>query len=85
MVFSSILFLGLFLPVTLFLYYLFPNRRIRNAVLLIASLVFYAWGEPVWVFAMVALAVLDYLAGLLLALAGYSLARAAYYIHRKRK
>ena len=70
MVFSSILFLGLFLPVTLFLYYLFPNRRIRNAVLLIASLVFYAWGEPVWVFAMVALAVLDYLAGLLLAAAG---------------
>ena len=66
MVFSSVIFLGLFLPVTLFLYYLTPSRHIRNAVLLLASLVFYAWGEPVWLFAMLALALLDYFAGLLL-------------------
>ena len=66
MVFSSVIFLGLFLPVTLCLYYLTPFRSLRNAVLLLASLVFYAWGEPVWVFAMIALALVDYCAGLLL-------------------
>src|SRR3982750_4590487 len=44
MVFSSPLFLLLFLPLTLFAYYGLP-RRARNGVLLVASLLFYAWGE----------------------------------------
>ncbi len=46
MIFSSLTFLCAFLPVTALLYLLIPNRVWRNAVLLLASLVFYAWGEP---------------------------------------
>ena len=47
MLFSSLFFLQVFLPVLLILYYLLPkNIRIRNLLLLLASLVFYAWGEP---------------------------------------
>ena len=49
MVFSSITFLLYFLPVTLIAYYLARSVRARNVVLLIASLFFYAWGEPVYV------------------------------------
>lgn len=45
MVFSSLLFLTLFLPLTLVLYYLLPER-FKNGLLLLVSLVFYAWGEP---------------------------------------
>lgn len=45
MVFSSLLFLTLFLPLTIFLYYILP-MRCKNVLLLIASLIFYAWGEP---------------------------------------
>ena len=45
MVFSSLLFLTLFLPVTVILYYLLPKKA-RNILLLAVSLVFYAWGEP---------------------------------------
>ncbi|MES2151033.1 MAG: MBOAT family O-acyltransferase [Pseudomonadota bacterium] len=61
MVFSSILFLFYFLPVFLFLYYLLPWK---NAVLLVASLLFYAWGEPRFVPLLLASAVLNYGAGL---------------------
>ncbi len=46
MVFSSPLFLFLFLPVVLAVYFLLPGLRARNAWLLLASLLFYAWGEP---------------------------------------
>lgn len=46
MVFSSNLFLFAFLPSTLFLYFLFPQKNYKNALLLLASLFFYAWGEP---------------------------------------
>ena len=53
MVFSSFLFLFLFLPGTLAAYYLAP-MRFRNAVLLAASLVFYAWGAPRFVLVLVA-------------------------------
>lgn len=51
MVFSSISFLLYFLPAVLLVYFLVPNFC-RNAVLLFASLLFYAWGEPVYVFLM---------------------------------
>lgn len=64
MVFSSSVFLGIFLPSVLLLYYIIPNRGWRNTVLLIASLVFYAWGEPIWVFAMIALSLVDYAGGI---------------------
>ena len=46
MVFSSLVFLFFFLPCVVILYYMSPNRTIRNAVLLAFSLLFYAWGEP---------------------------------------
>ncbi|PTB22189.1 MBOAT family protein [Trinickia symbiotica] len=52
MIFSSIVFLGLFLPVTFFSYYLVPVRW-RNVLLAIASVVFYAWGEPRYVILMI--------------------------------
>ena len=45
MVFSSIVFIFYFLPVVLLVYYLAPDKA-KNVVLLIASLVFYAWGAP---------------------------------------
>ena len=63
MVFSSLLFLGLFLPVTLGLYYLNKNNTYRNIILLIASLIFYAWGEPVLILVMLTSAFAGYLAG----------------------
>ena len=52
MVFSSLSFLLLFLPLLLILYFVIPNLRWKNAVLLVFSLVFYAWGEPVWIVCM---------------------------------
>ena len=51
MLFSSIVFLFSFLPSVMILYYLLPVR-FRNVILLLASLVFYAWGEPVYLFLM---------------------------------
>ncbi|HPJ75642.1 MAG TPA: MBOAT family protein, partial [Clostridia bacterium] len=49
MVFSGLFFLTIFLPVSLILYYAVKNRTYRNVILTIMSLVFYAWGEPVWI------------------------------------
>ena len=63
MLFSSIPFLFYFLPAVLLVYFLVPKSA-RNAVLLISSLVFYAWGEPKYVFLMIATIVLFYLCGL---------------------
>jgi len=59
MVFSSLLFLFVFLPVFLLAYYLMPNRY-RNLTAVIASLVFYAWGAPRFVFLLLACAVIDF-------------------------
>ena len=53
MVFSSLTFLFYFLPLTLLLSFARTSIKWRNGVLLGASLLFYAWGEPVWVLAMV--------------------------------
>ncbi len=50
MVFSSLTFIFLFLPGVLFIYFSMPNRLLKNIVLLLVSLVFYAWGEPVYIF-----------------------------------
>ena len=62
MVFSSLLFLFRFLPAVLLLYFAVP-RRMRNAVLLVFSLVFYAWGEPVYVLLMLCSILITYLGG----------------------
>ena len=64
MVFSSLTFLFLFLPAALLVYYVLP-RRARNAALFCFSLIFYAWGEPVYVVLMLWSTVLDYCCGLL--------------------
>ncbi|MEZ6047486.1 MAG: MBOAT family protein [Planctomycetaceae bacterium] len=63
MVFSSPLFLFLFLPLLLLCYWILP-LRFRNALLLCFSLLFYAWGEPVGIFWLLASICLNYLVGL---------------------
>lgn len=65
MVFSSIIFIFTFLPITLILYYISP-RKLKNIVLLLASLVFYAWGEPTYIFLMLFTTIIDFFAGLLI-------------------
>ena len=62
MVFSSLTFLFLFLPILLLTYYASPGRA-KNAVLFFGSLLFYAWGEPVYVVLMVFSTLLDYTCG----------------------
>ncbi len=64
MVFSSLLFLFRFLPIVLILYFVAP-RKLKNAVLFLSSLVFYAWGEPVYVVLMLFSTVVDYTHGML--------------------
>ena len=63
MLFSSIVFLFSFLPAVMILYYLLPVR-FRNVILLLASLVFYAWGEPVYLVLMLLSILFNYFSGL---------------------
>lgn len=60
MVFSSLTFLTCFFPIVLALYFVKGSIRWRNGVLLAASLVFYAWGEPIWIVAMLASALVNW-------------------------
>jgi len=60
MVFSSVLFLFYFLPVTLILYYIVGNR-FKNLVALLASIVFYAWGAPLFIFVIFGSIIADFL------------------------
>jgi len=62
MVFSSLLFLFRFLPLVLLIYYIAPGK-LRNLVLFLASLIFYAWGEPVYVVLILFSTLVDYTAG----------------------
>ena len=64
MVFSSPYFLFLYLPTVLLLYYISPLRW-RNLVLLIFNLIFYGWGEPVYIVIMFASIAIDYTHGML--------------------
>ncbi len=59
MVFSSITFLFYFFPIVLFSYFLSPSK-LKNFTLLIFSLIFYAWGEPVYILIMLFSTVVDY-------------------------
>ena len=63
MVFSSVTFLFMFLPASLLLYYIIPDIRWKNVVLFFVSLVFYAWGEPVYVILMLYSILLNYAFG----------------------
>ena len=62
MVFSSLIFLFAYLPLVLGIYYLVP-RRFRNAFLLFANLIFYGWGEPVYVLLMAVCTAVNFLCG----------------------
>ena len=64
MVFSSLTFLGIFLPLALFFNFLTKNIRVKNFFLLIFSLIFYSWGEPIWVLAMLFTTTINYICGL---------------------
>lgn len=66
MVFSSLLFLCIFLPITLLAYNLSRNITYKNIILVLSSLVFYAWGEPVWVVLLIFSAALDYANGIII-------------------
>ena len=63
MVFSSLVFIFVFLPITILIYYIAP-KVLRNLVFLIASLIFYAWGEPIYILIMLFSTVFDYVNGL---------------------
>lgn len=66
MIFSSFTFLWCFLPPLLILYYSVKNPQFRNVLLLVASILFYAWGEPLYVFLMMVSVVLNYCFGRLI-------------------
>ena len=65
MIFSSLTFLLLFLPITLLCYFIVPKKG-KNIILLIFSLIFYAWGEPVYILLMLYSIFLNYACGLLM-------------------
>jgi len=65
MVFSSITFLFMFLPVSLAVYYAIP-RRFQNLFILLISLFFYAWGEPKYILVMLISIMVDYCAGIVM-------------------
>jgi alginate O-acetyltransferase complex protein AlgI len=66
MVFSSLTFLCVFLPVTAALYFLLPGQKAKNIWLLLASLVFYAWGESYRVVLMILCALFNWGMGLVI-------------------
>ena len=65
MVFSSLTFLYFFLPVVMILYF-FSGTKVRNVILLISGLLFYAWGEPFYIVIMLISTLIDYTAGRLM-------------------
>ena len=66
MVFSSLIFICFFLPIVLITYNISKNITYKNIVLVIASLIFYAWGEPVWVVLLIISSLVDYINGLII-------------------
>lgn len=65
MVFSSLTFIYLFLPLSIIFHYLSKNNLYRNISLTIFSLIFYAWAEPMWIYLMIFTALFDYSMALL--------------------
>ena len=64
MVFSGLTFLLIFLPLLLMLYFMSSNLRWRNGILVVFSLVFYAWGEPVMVLLLIGTTLFNYIVAL---------------------
>lgn len=67
MIFSSLEFVCVFLPVVLVLYSMIPSLRMKNGLLIIASLLFYAYGEPVYVLLMIGSVIVNYIFARLIA------------------
>ncbi len=65
MVFSSILFMFIYLPVVLLLYYISPVKW-RNPILFVANMIFYGWGEPVYILLMLVSITINYINGILI-------------------
>lgn len=65
MVFSSLTFMYVFLPITLVVYFISPMKA-KNLILFISGMIFYAWGEPKYIFVMVVSSFVDYMAGLIM-------------------
>lgn len=65
MVFSSLTFLYFYLPIVLILYFISP-MKIKNLIILISGLFFYAWGEPIYILIMIFSTAIDYTAGRLI-------------------
>ena len=65
MVFSTSVFLYLFLPLTLIIYYIAPKKS-KNFIILLSGLLFYSWGEPIYVVVMLISTMIDYFAGLVM-------------------
>lgn len=63
MLFSSVTFLVYFLPIAILVYYMVPSR-FKNAVILVESLFFYSWGEPVYILLMITSIIFNYISGL---------------------
>ncbi len=71
MVFSSLTFIYIFLPIALISYFISPNK-LKNLVLLAFGLIFYSWGEPIYVIVMIISIIIDYTAGRLISYYDYS-------------
>ncbi len=67
MVFSSCIFLFFLLPFVYFAYWICPNLKIKNALLILASLFFYAFGEPIYIFLMIGSILVNYVLARLIA------------------
>ncbi len=66
MLFSDLFFLYGFLPLCLLLYFASKNIHWKNGVLIVFSLIFYAWGEPLWIILMIGSIIVNYFCGLLI-------------------
>ena len=63
MVFSSLAFLCVFLPIVFLAHYVLPSMRAKNALLIVASLLFYAYGEPVYLVLLLVSTLVNWLFG----------------------
>jgi len=66
MLFSSLFFLYIFIPILIILYFVIKNDAYRRAVLLLFSLAFYAWGEPIYIFLLLGIVFIDYIFGFII-------------------
>lgn len=66
MVFSDLFFLYAFLPACLLMYFCFKNVHWKNGVLIVFSLIFYAWGEPLWIIILILSVLVNYFCGLII-------------------